>query len=155
MSQAGSRKRAAPGASPIVQQMPTTTPYNLAPTMQTDQTVQWSQDNGSTGTPSYPDPAGSFSPTIYNTFPQPTAIQSEPSNQLTRSNLGNRAVARGTFNNGDGEAWNNFTNGTLPQPRDEGWVKDDDNLEQRALIAKREAQGKRKLIPPFVQKLSR
>ena len=151
------RKRAAPGASPMVQQPPTTTTtYNLSSaTMQNDQTVRWNQDNGNTGTSNYPDPVGSFSPTIYNTFPQAAAIQSEPSNQLTRSNIGHRAVARGTFNNGDGEAWTDFTNGTLQPPREEGWVKDDDNLEKRALIAKREAQGKRKLIPPFIQKLSR
>jgi heat shock transcription factor len=36
-----------------------------------------------------------------------------------------------------------------------GWINTDEQLEQRALIAKREAQAKRKQIPPFVQKLSR
>jgi heat shock transcription factor len=34
-------------------------------------------------------------------------------------------------------------------------VDDDEELEQKAAIAKKDAQSKRKQIPPFVQKLSR
>ena len=140
----------------MVQQAPTNVTYSLdSPTMQSGHNMRWNQDNGSNVTSTYPDSSGRFSPTNYNTFPQPAAVTSEPSNQLTRSNLGNRLVTGGAFNNGDGEAWTDFTNGTLQQPKEEGWMKDDDNLEQRALVAKREAQGKRKLIPPFIQKLSR
>lgn len=37
----------------------------------------------------------------------------------------------------------------------EGWGESISDLEQRALVAKREAQAKRKQIPPFVQKLRR
>ena len=40
----------------------------------------------------------------------------------------------------------------------QGWENaedDDDELEQKALVAKKDAQSKRKQIPPFVQKLSR
>jgi heat shock transcription factor, other eukaryote len=37
----------------------------------------------------------------------------------------------------------------------DGWGENLAELEQRALAAKREAQAKRKQIPPFVQKLRR
>lgn len=37
----------------------------------------------------------------------------------------------------------------------DGWGESLAELEQRALVAKREAQAKRKQIPPFVQKLRR
>ncbi len=44
--------------------------------------------------------------------------------------------------------------GNTPGATD-GWINADEDLEQKALIAKRDAQAKRKPIPPFVQKLSR
>ena len=37
----------------------------------------------------------------------------------------------------------------------QGYPKQDDDLDQQALRAKRDAEAKRKQIPPFVQKLSR
>jgi hypothetical protein len=37
----------------------------------------------------------------------------------------------------------------------DGWGENLAELEQRALVAKRDAQAKRKQIPPFVQKLRR
>jgi heat shock transcription factor len=40
-------------------------------------------------------------------------------------------------------------------PTDGAWGDDLAELEARAQIAKREAQAKRKQIPPFVQKLNR
>lgn len=44
-----------------------------------------------------------------------------------------------------------------PSPTQQQWetVDDDEELEQKAAIAKKDAQTKRKQIPPFVQKLSR
>lgn len=35
------------------------------------------------------------------------------------------------------------------------WRNNSDDLDQKALAAQRDAQAKRKQIPPFVQKLSR
>ena len=41
------------------------------------------------------------------------------------------------------------------QSNDADWVDDIAELEARAQVAKKEAQSKRKQIPPFVQKLNR
>jgi heat shock transcription factor len=44
-----------------------------------------------------------------------------------------------------------------PSPTQQQWepVDDEEELEQKAAMAKKDAQTKRKQIPPFVQKLSR
>lgn len=42
-----------------------------------------------------------------------------------------------------------------PAPQWENIADDDEELEQKAAVAKKDAQAKRKQIPPFVQKLSR
>lgn len=44
-----------------------------------------------------------------------------------------------------------------PSPTQQQWenVDDEDELEQKVAIAKKDAQAKRKQIPPFVQKLNR
>jgi heat shock transcription factor len=55
------------------------------------------------------------------------------------------------------ESWQNFDDSSLV-PISNGQVEETDDvevLEERALQAKRDAQTKRKQIPPFVQKLSR
>lgn len=44
---------------------------------------------------------------------------------------------------------------TTPVPPGDRWQAPSDDLEQRALVAQRDAVSKRKQIPPFVQKLSR
>lgn len=74
-----------------------------------------------------------------------------PSNQLVRRHPNQQLVSRG--NNG----WQDLSNST-GQPGQGAWEAMDggeEDLEQRALVAKQEAQAKRKQIPPFVQKLSR
>ena len=57
------------------------------------------------------------------------------------------------------ELWANFTEDALvPQSNGGTAVDEHDNvelLEEKAQKAKREAQAKRKQIPPFVQKLNR
>jgi len=68
------------------------------------------------------------------------------SNQLVRRN-GNQQLAARSRNG----AWEDI-NGGPPQPWEE---EEDENLDDKALMAKRDAQAKRKQIPPFVQKLSR
>lgn len=68
------------------------------------------------------------------------------SGQLVRRNPNQQLAARGR------NAWGTFS----PDPGG-AWeaADDDEELERKALIAKKEAQSKRKQIPPFVQKLSR
>ena len=155
MLQAGSRKRPAPGASPIVQQQQAQPSSNFnmtSPRISNEQMIQWGQDSGINEMPSYPDPSTNFSPDIYNAFAQTQALSPEPSNQLARRSMNTqRTLTRGNFNSGEDQVWPSYTNGAVQSPREDSWVKDDDTLEQKALNAKR----KRKLIPPFVQKLSR
>ena len=68
-------------------------------------------------------------------------------------------VATGTrqpYDDGS-DAWGSFGNDGL-ELQNGGAMEENDNielLEERAAIAKRDAQSKRKQIPPFVQKLSR
>lgn len=64
-------------------------------------------------------------------------------------------VARGSYNVGGNEVWKGRMENDTQQPAEEAWNNDDAALAQKALVAKREAQSKRKSIPPFVQKLSR
>lgn len=72
--------------------------------------------------------------------PAPTStdlVRVTPNQQLART--------------GQQEQWTGY-GGQTGQAEDE---EDEQELEQRVALAKRDAQGKRKQIPPFVQKLSR
>lgn len=68
------------------------------------------------------------------------------SGQLVRRNPNQQLTARGRtpwdYNDGQQGGWENADN-------------EDDELEQKAMMARKDAQAKRKQIPPFVQKLSR
>jgi heat shock transcription factor len=59
-------------------------------------------------------------------------------------------VRRGRVQNGQQEQWVGASN-LVGQNQEE----DEEDLETKVALAKRDAQGKRKQIPPFVQKLSR
>lgn len=61
---------------------------------------------------------------------------------------------RGIYPDSNGTQWLETSNGTV-QSVDGAWGDDVPELERRAQIAKKDAQAKRKQIPPFVQKLSR
>ena len=63
-------------------------------------------------------------------------------------------VSRANYNDGNNEAWAVLAD-SVGQPTDSNLLNQDDDLDQRAELAKRETQAKRKQIPPFVQKLSR
>jgi len=156
MPQAGSRKRPAPGTSPVVpNQMQVPMDYTASPPQPpSDQFLNWGADLSTNGLPGYPEPSANFSPVIYNTM-TPQGISSEGSNQVARRPAGQHMVARGPYNVGGNEVWNGAMDSSTQQPAEEAWNNDDAALAQKALIAKREAQAKRKSIPPFVQKLSR
>ena len=70
--------------------------------------------------------------------------------QLVRRNPNQQLAARGR---GPWDAFNNDAN--AGQPGQWEAADDDEELEQKAILAKKDAQSKRKSIPPFVQKLSR
>ncbi|EXL90008.1 hypothetical protein NOF04DRAFT_1093069 [Fusarium oxysporum II5] len=92
-------------------------------------------------------------------YPQPVPI---PSNSLARRQMNRALVPTNPRTNFDGSVneWGNFVgdeNVLLRQNPSEN-LNEQDNvewLEEMAQKAKREAQAKRKRIPPFVQKLSR
>ena len=54
--------------------------------------------------------------------------------------------------NGQQELWNGYNNNNMTGQHDD---EDEAELERRVAAAKKDAQGKRKQIPPFVQKLRR
>ncbi|SLM39637.1 Winged helix-turn-helix DNA-binding domain [Lasallia pustulata] len=120
-----------------------------------DQFLRWGQNPQMNGGSGYPDPTGSFSPNLYNNgMAQPQEKPTQTSNQLARSPANQQLVTRAGFSSANNEAWPEFGEDIAQQPADEAWLNDDEELERKALIAKREAQAKRKPIPPFVQKLS-
>jgi len=157
MGLAGSRKRAAPGASPIVQhQQRSGVEHNgaMAATMQ-DQYMSWDQQPVSNSASTYPDHIGSYSSNLYNGGTQHHAAPVPGSNQLTRRGLGQQLVPRANHNNAGNDTWPLAADEGIKQANEDAWMNNGDDLEQRAMIAKRETQAKRKQIPPFVQKLSR
>lgn len=82
-----------------------------------------------------------------------------PSTQLARRPVQSRQMvqtAPRTFDNMN-DPWGTFDEGELLDPQGAPLEENEniDVLEERAVIAKRDAQSKRKQIPPFVQKLSR
>jgi heat shock transcription factor len=76
-----------------------------------------------------------------------------PSNQLTRRPT-NQLANRGKPYSDSGGTWVDPNQGPT-DPVDGSWTEKDEDLEQKAQLAKRDAMSKRKQIPPFVQKLAR
>lgn len=151
MSASHPRKRAAPGATPIAPlQQQVQQPY-VPTNMPADQVVRW---NGTDNVGGYVDGTG-------NQGVAYELLQNEPqySNSLTRRPMNQALIPTNTHTNFD-PTWATFAgddNALVPQQHDEGEGEDDniEELEERAQRAKRDAQAKRKQIPPFVQKISR
>lgn len=156
-SQGFSRKRPAPGADPVpyASPLPTTMPaFNdgLGPNLSNDDFFQW----GQTGQPAVPYNDNSFAMNA-NAYPQAAQQpqpqpQPQPSNQLTRRPI-TQIAARGRPSE-DANTWLKQL-GPAAHSTEAAWDDDIAELEARAQVAKREAQAKRKQIPPFVQKLNR
>ncbi|SPO03849.1 related to heat shock transcription factor [Cephalotrichum gorgonifer] len=156
MTSPNQRKRPAPGASPSIPMHSVDQQF-----AGTDHLVRWNSPDNSNG---YVDDdaqtIGSFGIT------QPPAKFAQPqvpaaaSTMLARRQM-NRALvptgARGNFE-GDSDPWSSLVPAdTAVLDPTVGGMNEQDNLvqlEQLALKAKREAEAKRKQIPPFVQKLS-
>ncbi|RMZ83909.1 hypothetical protein DV737_g1462, partial [Chaetothyriales sp. CBS 132003] len=154
MSSGLSRKRRAPGAAPVgfqqVQQPNNMYGQNINQ-LSDDQFLQWSQPAQSTSTNPYQEasafPAGSDADIKY------TVNAQNSSAQLSHRSV-SQVVARPRC---DGaattQAWPDAANGVQSQAEG-AWADDIQELERKAQIAQRDAQAKRKQIPPFVQKLN-
>jgi heat shock transcription factor len=92
--------------------------------------------------------------------PQYDSSIAAPSTQLARRPTNRQLVQttqRSTYDN-SGDLWGQFGDDPILDPQNANGMMENDNvelLEERAAVAKRDAQSKRKQIPPFVQKLSR
>ncbi|TVY33715.1 Heat shock factor protein [Lachnellula occidentalis] len=160
-----SRKRAAPGSSPAVQnaQMPQQYPTsNPNPPMSESDANFLLRSQGGKNNYTYQDPLG-YNMTYggNNGLSQPSYDQSvsvpAPSTQLARRPINRQLVSTGPRPAFDvtGDQWNQF--GAEDLMAESPGMEENDNielLEEKANVAKRDAQGKRKQIPPFVQKLS-
>jgi heat shock transcription factor len=143
-----SRKRHATGASP---QAPIQTYQPDATTLPTDQYMNWT-DNPISADMNFNDPTlydyGNGAMGGHNRVVSLEGVDDGTemnSGQLIRRNQNQQLASR------RGQ-WDGY-----PSPTQQQWetVDDEEELEQKAAIAKKDAQTKRKQIPPFVQKLSR
>ncbi|KAI1381657.1 hypothetical protein F4677DRAFT_132598 [Hypoxylon crocopeplum] len=148
MPSPNTRKRPAPGSVPIPQQM--AQPYNTQ-----DQLLRWNGNNAA----SFVDNTSNGVNT-YGVMPTPTQPQyapATPSNALARRGMSNALItANRAFSPQQSEPWPNFDESLIANQAN-GTIDEHDNielLEEKAQRAKREAQAKRKQIPPFVQKLN-
>ncbi|KAL1883016.1 hypothetical protein VTK73DRAFT_91 [Phialemonium thermophilum] len=153
-----SRKRPAPGASPVVpvQQMQQSSFSPAGP----EPPLRWDA-GGLPGTYVDVGPRNVNPYSIMSSGPATPfvpAIPATPSTVLARRGISQALVPTAARSGYDGSpaAWNSFGDDSFLQPSN-GVMDDHDNielLEERAARAKREAQAKGKPIPPFVQKLS-
>ena len=99
-------------------------------------------------------PATGFYGSPYYNAPQPPNSAGNLGTELVRAQTNNQMVPLGNYTDGYPMARPEFS---APPPAENGYQGqgDYDDLDHRALLAQRDAQGKRKQIPPFVQKLSR
>jgi heat shock transcription factor len=129
--------------------------------MSTDQYLNWDDAAIMNNVASaYPDPS-LYDSNMYTTntngsMPQVsgTNLPTDPatySGQLVKRNTNQQLAARGR------SPWETFNGDSGGGQQAGGWenTDDDEELEQKAMLARKDAQSKRKQIPPFVQKLSR
>jgi heat shock transcription factor, other eukaryote len=147
-----SRKRPAPGTSPVAfqQQMQSAAnSYNAAPIPQLSD-EQFLQLGYNAQQPSSFGDASTYNNSA-NNFGGNGA---QASNQLARRPVNQLANRGRSYIDSNGLQWVDSTNGG-GQQLDSAWNDDIEALEKKAQQAKKIAQEKRKQIPPFVQKLSR
>ncbi|GIZ47330.1 hypothetical protein CKM354_001042500 [Cercospora kikuchii] len=151
----GTRKRPAPGASPLVQQpmTPQSAFYQPMPDNAADFNNNFDFANGfgndqTFSTPTFDD-SNQFA--FNNAQPQAYSASLAPgqSTDLVRRGRNQQLAApNGTVQQ---EAWNGSSYGNMTS---NGQEESESDLEAKVALAKREASGKRKQIPPFVMKLS-
>jgi heat shock transcription factor len=134
--------------------------YTAPSQVSNEEFLRWSQgpDNNA-----YADPS-TFNMNSYggNRLTQAPYDQSIPatSTQLARRPINRQLVPTGQRSGYDNtqDPWGQFVDESILDPQNPGPMEETDSieaLEEKATAAKREAQAKRKQIPPFVQKLSR
>lgn len=148
MTSGSSRKRPAPGTVPISHQQTPNYPVVDSP-LSNDQFLQWGQTSPSMINPPADMNIGSYQ--SINHLGDVTGLQTP--NQLARRSA-NLMVSRARTKD---PALMSLMD---PPPRpgetiDPATGETEEELMRRALAAKKDAQAKRKQIPPFVQKLSR
>jgi heat shock transcription factor len=152
------RKRNPPGASAAPQQPQQQFNSNSNIPFQPIQDTSPPFDNQFSGwdgtAPQFAD-TSNYDPTIFDSgmngsLDLDNGASLTQSSQLVRRNPNQQVATRPQ------PAWQD-PGGGIPQQGEGVWpqMDEEDDLEQRALAAKKEAQAKRKQIPPFVQKLSR
>jgi len=169
MRQLGTRKRPASAMSPSdqvqVQEVKNPNRNSDPPTMMQNATFQ--MQNISNGPPydpnftsNYTDPTGNYPDENGTPYYSNQAMQSQersenPTTDLVRTQPGTQVLSVNYGYPGTGPEY-----GGLPQSAESQWQGQGhgegryDDLDHRALLAQRDAQAKRKQIPPFVQKLS-
>lgn len=165
-AQSRTRKRAAPGTSPSMQQDAGAQPPFPYPAMQDspfdNESASYRNTIGNDSANAF-DNFNPLDPSFYNTALNgaqssgfgatlPNAGAPNHSNQLVRRDTNQQLATRTPQRN----QWSSFNNQPLSDSR--VWENMDEDEEQdidtKAAIAKKDAQAKRKQIPPFVQKLS-
>ncbi|KAI8625490.1 hypothetical protein F5Y19DRAFT_266572 [Xylariaceae sp. FL1651] len=144
------RKRPAPGSIPVQQQM--SQPYNTP-----EQMLRWNGNNAT----NYADNASNTVNSYGIVSPTQAHIGQgapTPINTLARRGVNNALIASNhAFSPQPNDPWPAFTDDSLLPNQPNGALDEHDNielLEEKAQRAKRDAQAKRKQIPPFVQKLN-
>ncbi|CAJ2511279.1 Uu.00g069040.m01.CDS01 [Anthostomella pinea] len=147
------RKRPAPGTVPIPQPQPMAQTYNTP-----DPLLRWNGNNAGNfvgNTSNNVNPYGMMSSPTQAQFPQGAPT---PSNALARRGMNSALVtANRQYSPQPNDSWANFAEEALTPTEPNGGVDEHDNievLEEKAQRARRDAQAKRKQIPPFVQKLN-
>ena len=126
--------------------------YSMAP-------PEFTQQTSSNTLPNYEDPSNNYSTANLTSYLHnsniPNDLPASPlGNQVVRRQPDNQIVPMMSYNNSDYPLGSDY--GGLQQSTEDAWpAAQYDDLDQKALVAKRDAQAKRKQIPPFIQKLSR
>lgn len=159
MSGTNPRKRVAPGANPVVPMQQSIQQPFATNDMMGEQMVKW--NGGGDGLDAFADATGNGvnSYDLLQNQHQYTQNAATATNSLARRPMNQALVPTTQRANFDTPInWNSFVGDDSSLVPQEDGVSEQDNidaLEEQASKAKREAQGKRKQIPPFVQKLSR
>ena len=148
MSQVRTRKRPAPGTSPLAQtQQPSRSPNRTL-----DPASGWQPQDSSTKP--YTD-SSFYKAQPQNVYPPTSPVKSQKAtNQLAKRAVNQPIVPIQNYTSAGGEPWQ-FNDASTQLQTGDAWSMSHDDLDQKAEAAKKEAQANRKQIPPFVQKLSR
>lgn len=129
-----------------------------SPMRSKDQQMGWQPTSQTSGANNYVDPntyASQYSNNGLSRMAEQSQTQYPPTaNQIALRAPDQHLIPAQNYTSASSGAWPVAEDATQA-PSADGWPMQYDDLDQRAIIAKRDAQAKRKQIPPFIQKLSR